>query len=119
MRILVVDDDADIRLMVSVVLSREPGWEVLEADGAEAGVRMARESAPDVVLLDLMLGDDDGARLLEELLAEPSTRDIPVIFLTGKEDRGEELLERGAVGVVTKPFDPGTLGAVVRGVVEP
>lgn len=119
MRILVVDDDPDIRLVVSVVLSREPGWEVREADGVEAGVRMGLEEPPDVVLLDLFLGDASGLEVLERLGAEPSTRDVPVIFLTGKDARRDELLERGAAGVVSKPFDPGALAGMVRSVLEP
>lgn len=114
MRILVVDDDPDIRLMVSVVLSREAGWEVLEAEGVEEGVRAAREHAPDIVLLDLLLGEGSGIEVLERLRADPSTRKVPVVFLTGKEGRTDELVARGATGVVTKPFVPERLADSVR-----
>lgn len=113
-RVLLVDDDPDIRLMVSVVLSREADWEVVEAEDVEEGIRAARENAPDVVLLDLMLGERSGVEVLERLRADPSTREIPVLFLTGKNDRTEELLQRGADGVLTKPFDPERLADGVR-----
>lgn len=114
MTILLVDDDPDMRLMVTVVLSRQTDWEVLEAEDVEEGIRAARENAPDVVLLDLMLGEGSGVRVLERLRADPSTREIPVIFLTGKEGRTEELVARGAAGVVAKPFDPERLADSVR-----
>ncbi len=119
MRVLVVDDDPDIRLMVSVVLSREPGWEAVEARDVAEGARLAAEEEPDVVLLDVMLGEESGVRLLERLRADPATREIPVIFLTGKEGRRDELLERGARAVVIKPFDPGTLADAVRAAMNP
>jgi len=110
-RVLIVDDEEDIRRIGRLALARVGGMEVVEAsDGAE-GLRRAAEDHPDVVLLDLMMPGMDGAATLQKLRADPATAAIPVVFLTAKAQPAEiaKLKEMGAVGVLTKPFDPMTL----------
>ncbi len=118
MKVLIVDDEADIRRIAKLGLSRVGGMEVVEAaNGAEALVR-AKEDKPDAVLLDVMMPGLDGPSTLARLREDPATSGIPVVFLTAKAIAAE--LERlkvlGAAGVLTKPFDPMTLARELRAV---
>ncbi len=108
MKVLLVDDDPAIRMIVAAVLRAGPGGhEVREAgDGAGALAALAAER-PDVVLLDYRLPDGDGAALLARLRV--AVGDLPpVVFLTGRDDAATvaRLLALGARGVIPKPFDP-------------
>ena len=116
MKVLIVDDEPDIRRIAKLGLSRVGGMEVVEAaNGAEALVR-AKEEKPDAVLLDVMMPGLDGPSTLARLREDPATSGIPVVFLTAKAIAAE--LERlkglGAAGVLTKPFDPMTLARELR-----
>jgi two-component system OmpR family response regulator len=118
-RILVVDDEAAIRLVCRLNL-RSAGFDTLEAsDGAEA-IALARAERPDLILLDIMLPEVDGWRVAEELAAMDETREIPVLFLSARSDAADQLrgYERGGVGYITKPFDPQELADTVRNVLE-
>jgi len=115
-KVLIVDDEPDIRRIAKLGLSRVGGMEVVEAaNGAEALVR-AKEDKPDAVLLDVMMPGLDGPSTLARLREDPATAGIPVVFLTAKAIAAE--LERlkvlGAAGVLTKPFDPMTLARELR-----
>jgi len=115
-KVLIVDDEPDIRRIAKLGLSRVGGMEVVEAaNGAEALVR-AKEEKPDAVLLDVMMPGLDGPSTLARLRGDPATSGIPVVFLTAKAIAAE--LERlkllGAAGVLTKPFDPMTLARELR-----
>ena len=114
-RILIVDDEDDIREVAQVSLELVGQYEVLTASSGRDGVRSARADQPDAILLDVMMPDMDGPATLAELLADPLTRDIPVLFLTAKTQSAERtrLSELGAAGVLTKPFDPLKLAAEV------
>jgi DNA-binding response OmpR family regulator len=120
MKILIIDDDADIRLIAGLSLTRVGGMTVVEADGGASGLRKAREEHPDVILLDMMMPMMDGCATLAALRADPATATVPVIFLSCKVvgSEIERLKGLGAAGVLTKPFDPRTLAADVRAVVE-
>ena len=116
MKVLIVDDEPDIRRIAKLGLSRVGGMEVVEAaNGAEALVR-AKADKPDAVLLDVMMPGLDGPSTLARLREDPATAGIPVVFLTAKAIAAE--LERlkvlGAAGVLTKPFDPMTLARELR-----
>ena len=114
-RVLVVDDDAPIRLLCRVNLEAE-GMEVLEAaDGAD-GLEKARASRPDVVLLDVMLPKIDGWRVAEALLEDPDTGEIPIVFLTARAELRDQAhgLEIGGIDYITKPFNPVELADVIR-----
>jgi DNA-binding response OmpR family regulator len=118
-RVLVVDDDAPIRLLCRVNLEAE-GMEVLEAaDGAD-GLELARSSRPDVVLLDVMLPKLDGWRVAEALLEDPRTGEIPIVFLTARAELRDQArgLEIGGVDYITKPFNPVELAELIRGLLE-
>ena len=114
-RVLVVDDDAPIRLLCRVNLEAE-GMEVLEAaDGAD-GLEKARTARPDVVLLDVMLPKIDGWRVAEALLEDPATGEIPIVFLTARAELRDQArgLEIGGIDYITKPFNPVELADLIR-----
>ena len=114
-RVLVVDDDAPIRLLCRVNLEAE-GMEVLEASDGEDGLELARSSRPDVVLLDVMLPKLDGWRVAEALLEDPETGEIPIVFLTARAELRDQArgLEIGGIDYITKPFNPVELADLIR-----
>ena len=114
--VLLVDDEPDIRLIGEISLTRVGGFDVRVAASGEEALALVREAHPDVVLLDVMMPGMDGPTVLRLLRDDPSTRGIPVVFVTGKVQRHEvlEYLELGASGVLSKPFDPMTLPDDVR-----
>jgi CheY-like chemotaxis protein len=107
-RILIVDDEDDIREVAQVSLELVGHWEVLTAASGRDGIARARAEHPDAILLDVMMPDMDGPSTLAQLQADPSTCDIPVVFLTAKAQSADRtrLGQLGAAGILTKPFDP-------------
>jgi CheY-like chemotaxis protein len=108
-RLLLVDDDADIREVARLSLERIGGWAVVEADSADAAERRVAADGPfTTVLLDVMMPGADGPATLRRLRDGPLGAEVPVIFLTAKVQRGdrERLEALGAAGVIAKPFDP-------------
>jgi DNA-binding response OmpR family regulator len=114
-RVLVVDDDAPIRLLCRVNLEAE-GMEVLEASDGADGLELARSTRPDVVLLDVMLPKLDGWRVAEALLEDPETGEIPIVFLTARAELRDQArgLELGGIDYITKPFNPVELADLIR-----
>lgn len=118
MRVLVIDDEAPLRLLCRVNLEDE-GMEVLEAATGPAGLELARSARPDVVLMDVMMPGLDGWQVADLLLADAATSGLPIVFLTARAELSERArsLGIGGIEVVTKPFDPVELAEVVRAVV--
>src|SRR5258708_33835073 len=114
-RILMGDDEDDIREVAEVGLELLGHYEVLTASCGRDGVDSARTGQPDAILLDVMMPDLDGPATLAALRADPATRDIPVLFLTAKTSAVEQtrLAELSVAGILTKPFDPLKLPADV------
>jgi len=114
-RVLVIDDEAPIRLLCRVNLEAE-GMEVLEAADGPGGLELAREERPDVVLLDVMMPGLDGWRVAADLLDDERTNRIPIIFLTARAELRDRArgLDIGGVDYVTKPFNPLELAPLVR-----
>ena len=120
MKILIVDDEDDIREVAQLSLEMMRGWDVLAARSGEEAIRLASESCPDAILLDVMMPDLDGPATFLRLQACDETRPIPVILLTAKvqaTDR-QQFRELGVAGVIAKPFDPLTLGDEVDAILE-
>ena len=117
-RVLVVDDEAPIRLLCRVNLEAE-GMEVLEAGDGPSGLEAARRERPDVVLLDVMMPGLDGWRVAEELLEDPATSGIPIVFLTARAELRDRTrgLDLGGLDYVTKPFNPVDLARLIRDVI--
>jgi DNA-binding response OmpR family regulator len=118
-RVLVIDDEAPIRLLCRVNLEAE-GMDVLEAADGPSGLETAREEIPDVVLLDVMMPGLDGWRVAEELLDDSRTEGIPIIFLTARAELRDRArgIDLGGVDYVTKPFNPVELAPLVRGLLD-
>src|ERR671916_2929877 len=116
--VLVVDDEAPIRLLCRVNLEAE-GMRVLEAPDGPGGLELARTQHPDVVLLDVMMPGPNGWAVAEKLLADERTRSIPIAFLTARADARDRSrgLDVGGLEYVTKPFNPLELATLVRNVV--
>ena len=117
--VLVIDDEAPIRLLCRVNLEAE-GMSVLEAADGPTGLEQARASTPDVVLLDVMMPGLDGWRVAEQLLQDERTSEIPIIFLTARAEFRDRArgLDIGGVDYVTKPFNPLELAPLVRDLLE-
>jgi len=113
-RVLVIDDEAPIRLLCRVNLEAE-GMDVLEAADGPSGLDLARAEQPDIVLLDVMMPRLDGWRVAEELLEDERTSEIPIIFLTARAEFRDRArgLDIGGVDYVTKPFNPLELAPLV------
>ncbi|HEY4104275.1 MAG TPA: response regulator [Polyangiaceae bacterium] len=118
-RILVIEDEADIRQVLEYNL-KSAGHEVVEAARAVDGLRLLRERIPDLVLLDLMLPDMPGTEVCRAIKDNPATRMLPVVMLTA---RGEEIdrvvgFEIGADDYITKPFSVRELVLRIRAVLR-
>lgn len=117
--VLVVDDDAPLRVLCRATLD-EAGFRVLEAaDGDEALELIARDR-PDLILLDVMMPRLSGWAVAAELLDDPATGKIPIVFISGRREATDRLRaqELRASGYVTKPFDPAGLAATVGTVLD-
>ena len=114
-RVLVIDDEAPIRLLCRVNLEAEK-MEVVEAADGPSGLAAARAEHPDVILLDVMMPGLDGWQVAEELLDDDATSGIPIIFLTARAELRDRArgLDVGGIDYVTKPFNPIELASLVR-----
>lgn len=114
-KVLVIDDSLDIHRLIKIRLAKE-SFELVEAYDGGSGLAMARELKPSAILLDVDLPDCDGFSVCVALKEDPTTVNIPVVFLTGAASTEEKVrgLEIGAIDYVTKPFDSFELIARVR-----
>jgi len=117
--VLVIDDEAPIRLLCRVNLEAE-GMPVLEADDGPSGLEAARSETPDVILLDVMMPGLDGWGVAEALLEDERTAEIPIIFLTARAEFRDRArgLDIGGVDYITKPFNPVELAPLVRALLD-
>jgi two-component system phosphate regulon response regulator PhoB len=113
--ILVIEDDPDIRELLSFALAKE-GWTALMAEDGEAGLAMLPSANPDCVVLDIMLPGMDGLEVLKSLKADPERKRLPVILTTAKGEDADVVtgLELGAEDYVVKPYSPKVLAARIR-----
>lgn len=119
-RILIVDDDDDIREVAQLSLETLAPWQVLTAASGSQGLRVAQDGLPDAIILDYRLPDTDAVGVLTQLRADRRTASIPVILLTARDiltdsDRLEQL---GVRAILSKPFDPVNLAAQIADVLN-
>jgi two-component system phosphate regulon response regulator PhoB len=114
-KLLIIEDEADIRELISFNLEMS-GYEVLKARDGEEGLRMARSEKPDLIILDLMLPGMDGLKVCSHLKKDSDVKDVPVIMLTARSEDDDIIsgLETGADDYITKPFSPRILIARVK-----
>ena len=117
--VLIVDDEAAIREMVSLALETAK-FNVLEASDSQEGRAIIIDSQPDVVLLDWMMPGTTGLELLRRLRRDPLTEKIPVILLTAKTSEDSKItgLDSGADDFISKPFSPKELVSRIRAVIR-
>lgn len=110
-RILIIDDEDDIREVAQLTLEAVGGFEVLTAESGKEGIIKAETERPDAILLDVMMPEMDGITTFKQLQANSLTSNIPVILLTAKVQASDQrrFAELGITGMVPKPFDPMTL----------
>jgi DNA-binding response OmpR family regulator len=118
-RVLVADDEAAMRLLCRINLEAE-GTEVLEATDGIGALALARELQPDVVILDVMMPGANGFDVAEELLRDPRTQNVPIVFLSARAELRSQLrgIELGGFDYLTKPFDPSALGETLERVLQ-
>ena len=118
-KVLIIDDEAPIRLLCRVNLEAE-GMEVVEAPDGPTGLEVAERERPDAILLDVMMPGLDGWSVAERLLEEEDTREIPIVFLTARADLRDRArgMDLGGLDYITKPFNPVDLASLVDEVVS-
>ena len=110
-RILIIDDEDDIRQVAALSLETVAGWDVIVASSGAQGLQRAAEHLPDAILLDVMMPGMDGPTTFRELRKNPVTAKIPVLLLTAKVQGPDQrrFADLGVEAVLLKPFDPLTL----------
>lgn len=110
-KVLVVDDEADIRAIIQGCLEDIAEWDVLSAASGEEGIRLAATEQPDGILMDVSMPGMSGLEALRRLQEDSKTRMIPVVLLTAKAllEEQEIFATLAIAGVIVKPFDPMTL----------
>jgi CheY-like chemotaxis protein len=110
-RILIIDDEDDIREVAALSLETVAGWQVYMANSGAQGLARAIEHRPDAILLDVMMPGMDGPTTFRELRKNPITARIPVLLLTAKVQSSDQrrFADLGVEAILFKPFDPLTL----------
>ncbi len=118
-RILIIDDEEDIRTVTALTLETVADWEVMVATNGKEGIERAKQENPDAILLDVMMPEMDGPTTFRNLQATEETRHIPVLLLTAKVQAVDQqrFADLGVAGVLFKPFDPLTLADQIANVV--
>jgi DNA-binding response OmpR family regulator len=112
-RILIIDDEADIREIAQISLEAVPDWEIFTAYSGKDGLEKALMEQPDAILLDVMMPEMDGPATLQKFQENFEISHIPVVMLTAKVQSSDRrrFLDMGVKGVLPKPFDPISLPA--------
>ena len=119
-KLLLIEDEDDIREVTRVSLLLTQGWTVVTANGGADGARLALAMEPEAILLDVMMPEVDGPSTLRLLQQQEATRSIPVIFLTAKVQAADRqrFLQLGVRGIIHKPFDPLILGQAIKDILS-
>jgi len=119
-RILIIDDEDDIREVVQVCLTELGGWDVITAESGNVGLNLVKNELLDAILLDVSMPEMDGFRFFELLQQESAARTVPVVLLTAKilpDDRAK-FADMGVAGVITKPFNPAQICGQIANILQ-
>lgn len=119
-RIMVVDDEMDIRFVIRKMLEKE-GYEVIEADSGEQAMELLKDTVPDMILLDVMMPGLNGWETCEQIKSSEDLRQIPVVMLTAKtteEDKVKALEKCGAQWHISKPLERSKFIETVKWLLE-
>jgi two-component system OmpR family response regulator len=116
MKVLLIDDEEDIRKIGQLSLEAVGKFQAILAASAREGIELALVDRPDLILMDMMMPGMDGLTALQEIQRAPELRGVPVLFMTAKVQRTDvaRYVQMGAAGVIQKPFDPMTLPDEIR-----
>ena len=119
MRILHVEDDPDIREIAALAFALSPEVELRQCSSGPEALEVAPTFDADLFLLDVMMPGMSGVEVLAQLRDAPATADVPAVFMTARVQPSEvkELEDKGAAGVIVKPFDPMTLADQLKSIV--
>lgn len=119
-KLLHVEDDADIREIAKMALEISGEFEVVQCDCGEAALERVADFVPDVLLLDMMMPGMTGRQTLERMRENPALADVPAIFMTARAQNSElnELRSIGATEVISKPFDPMSLADQIKAAIS-
>jgi two-component system, OmpR family, response regulator len=119
-QILVIDREPNMRQIVQTCLKTLGGWDVILAESGQEGLNKAEAAQPDAILLEGMITEMKLEDLFGQLQSNPKTQSIPIIFLTEKLSLTERhrFLALGAVGAISKPFDPLTLASQIAAILN-
>lgn len=117
--ILIIDDDEDIREIISYNLTKD-GYTVIKAKNGEEGLKKAKKNIPDLILLDVMMPEMDGMEVCELLRSNESTKDIKICFLTARSEDYSQIagFDAGADDYVTKPVKPKVLSSRIKAILR-
>ena len=119
-KLLHVEDDADIREIALMALELSGDFDVVQCETGEAALKQVQSYTPDVILLDMMMPGMTGRQTLEKMREMDSLRDVPAIFMTARAQHNEieELRDLGAADVISKPFGPIALADQVKAAMQ-
>jgi CheY-like chemotaxis protein len=120
MKVLLIDDDEDIRKVGRLSLEAVGNFQTAIAASAREGIEAATTDRPDLILMDMMMPGMDGLTALQEIHQTAGLEAVPIVFMTAKVQRSDidRYVALGAVGVIRKPFDPLTLPEEIRAILE-
>jgi CheY-like chemotaxis protein len=114
-RVLIIDDEDDIREVAGLSLEATTDWSILTASSGREGIKVAAAEKPDAILMDVMMPEMDGPTTFKQLQLNPETAGIPVVLLTAKVQGVDQrrFAGLGVAAILFKPFDPLTLAAQI------
>jgi CheY-like chemotaxis protein len=114
-RVLIIDDEDDIREVAALSLEATAGWQIITASSGRDGIAAAAAEKPDAILMDVMMPVMDGPTTFKELQLNPATKGIPVLLLTAKVQGVDQrrFAGLGVAAILFKPFDPLTLASQI------
>ena len=114
-RILIIDDEDDIREVAALSLEATAGWDVITASSGREGIETAAREKPEAILMDVMMPEMDGPTTFKQMQSNPATAGIPVVLLTAKVQGVDQrrFAGLGVAAVLFKPFDPLTLATQI------